>query len=75
MSKETKSGKSVTGDEVGAVASDFEEREFASDELAKIERTRRRSPRTGEARAEVYTSRAPPATRAGSNNGQRLTAI
>ena len=51
--------RALTGDEVEAIATDFEERDFAPDELAKIKRTRRRSPRIGETRAEVYTFRAP----------------
>ena len=75
MSNETRTDRTASDDEMEAIAAGFEEREFTTDELAKIKRTRRRSPRTGEARAEVYTSPAPPATRAGSNSGQRLTAI
>ena len=60
MSNETKTDRTVSGDEIEAIAADFEGREFTSDELAKIKRTRRRSPRIGEARAEVHTFRAPP---------------
>ena len=60
MSNETKTDKALTGDETEAIAADFENREFTPDDLAKIKRTRRRSPRIGEARAEVYTFRAPP---------------
>ena len=60
MSNETKTGKTLTGDEIKSVAADFENRGFTPDELTKIKRTRRRSPRIGEARAEVYTFRAPP---------------
>ncbi len=60
MSNETKTDKALTGDEIEAMTADFEGREFTSDELTKIKRTRRRSPRIGEARAEVYTFRAPP---------------
>ena len=66
--------RAAFGDAVEAMAAGFEEREFTTDELAKIKRTRR-SPRTGEARAKVKTLRAPPATRAGSNSGQHPTAI
>lgn len=47
-------------DEIDAIAADFEHRDFASTELATIRKTRRRTPRLGEARAEVYTFRAPP---------------
>ncbi len=60
MSNEAKTDKTLTGDEIKSVAADFENREFTPDELTKIKRTRRRSPRIGEARAEVYTFRAPP---------------
>lgn len=52
--------RAAFGDAVGAVAAGFEKREFTTDELAKIKRTRRRSPRIGEARAEAKTLRAPP---------------
>ena len=60
MSNETKADRKLSGDEIKAVAADFENREFTPDELTKVKRTRRRSPRIGEARAEVYTFRAPP---------------
>ena len=59
MSNETKADRTLTGDEIEAIATDFEGREFTPDEVAKIKRTRRRSPRIGETRAEVYTFRAP----------------
>ena len=38
----------------------FESRGFSPDELAAITKTRRRSPRLGESKAEVQTLRAPP---------------
>ncbi|WP_420433477.1 hypothetical protein [Candidatus Poriferisocius sp.] len=60
MSNETKTNRTLTGDEIESVAADFENRDFTPNELTKIKRTRRRSPRIGEARAEVYTFRAPP---------------
>ncbi|WP_419909270.1 ribbon-helix-helix protein, CopG family [Candidatus Poriferisodalis sp.] len=63
MSDETDTSKvrsSLTDDEIDAIATDFENREFESAELTAIRKTRRRSPRLGEARAEVYTFRAPP---------------
>lgn len=60
MSNQARADKTLTGDEIMSVAAGFENREFAPDELAKIKQTRRRSPRIGEARAEVYTFRAPP---------------
>ncbi|MCY4456936.1 MAG: hypothetical protein OXB90_03170 [Acidimicrobiaceae bacterium] len=59
MNNETKTDSTVTSDEIEAIATDFEGREFTPDELANLKRTRRRSPRIGETRAEVYTFRAP----------------
>ncbi len=59
MSYETKTDGTSTSDEIEAIAADFAAREFTPDELAKIKRTRRRSPRIGETRAEVCTFRAP----------------
>ena len=52
MSNETKTDRTLTGDEARSVAADFENREFTPDELAKIKRARRRSPRIGEVRGE-----------------------
>lgn len=43
-----------------AIANDFEKQEFTADELVTIKKTRRRAPRLGEAKAEVYSFRAPP---------------
>jgi len=60
VSNETMADRTASNDEGEAMAADFEEREFTSDDLAKIKRTRRRSPRTGEAQSEVHTFRAPP---------------
>lgn len=50
----------LSDDDIDAIATEFEKRDFAPAELATIRKTRRRSPRLGEARAEVYTFRAPP---------------
>ena len=50
----------LTGDDISAIVSDFENQDFTPAELITIRKTRRRSPRLGEARAEVYTFRAPP---------------
>ena len=52
--------RGLTGDEINAIATDFENREFEPAELTAIRKTRRRAPRLGEAKAEVYTFRAPP---------------
>ena len=49
MINETKTDRTVSGDEIEAMAADFEKREFTPDELARIKRTRRRSPRIGPA--------------------------
>jgi len=51
---------SRTNDTPEAIAKKFEEQEFTPDELATIKKTRRRAPRLGEAKAEVYSFRAPP---------------
>ena len=42
------------------IAAAFERRDFNAGELDEIKKTRRRSPRIGEAKAEVYSFRAPP---------------
>ena len=42
------------------IAAEFESRSFDADELGEIKKTRRRSPRIGEAKAEVYSFRVPP---------------
>ena len=49
-----------TEDDPAEIANAFESGEFSSEELAAIKETRRRSPRLGEAKAEVQTFRAPP---------------
>lgn len=46
------------------IASDFEDHSFDAEELQEIKKTRRRSPRIGEAKAEVYSFRAPPSYKA-----------
>lgn len=60
MNNKAETDKDPTGDKIETIAVDFEGREFTPGELSKIKRTRRRSPRIGEARASVYTFRAPP---------------
>ena len=50
---------SLTDDGINAIVTDFENRDFESTELTAIRKTRRRSPRLGETKAEVYTFRAP----------------
>lgn len=42
------------------LAEEFANREFTNEELAAVKKTRRRAPRLGEAKAEVYSFRAPP---------------
>jgi len=46
------------------IAAEFEHQSFDADELGEIKKTRRRSPRIGEAKAEVYSFRAPPSYKA-----------
>ena len=60
MSREADMHAASTEDDPAEIASAFETREFSSEELAAIKNTRRRSPRLGEAKAEVQTFRAPP---------------
>ena len=60
MSREAHAHAASTEDGPAEIASAFESREFSSEELAAIKKTRRRSPRLGEAKAEVQTFRAPP---------------
>lgn len=60
MSRKTRTGKTITDEDLVDIATDFENREFTPQELTKIRKTRRRSPRLGDAKAEVYTFRAPP---------------
>ena len=60
MSREAHAHAASTEDDPAEIASAFESREFSSEELAAIKKTRRRSPRLGEATAEVHTFRAPP---------------
>ena len=60
MTRKTKQGKNLAAKDLAGVAADFEHHDFTPDELKKIKKTRRRSPRLGEANAEVYSFRAPP---------------
>lgn len=58
MNRTAKNGKTLTDEEIAAIADDFESTEFTSEDVAKI-KTRRRSPRLGDTNAEVLTFRAP----------------
>ena len=51
---------SKRNDSPEAIATTFEEQEFTANELATIKKTRRRAPRLGDTKAEVYSFRAPP---------------
>lgn len=42
------------------IAQAFEHQDFTAEELTAVKKTRRRSPRLGESKAEVYSFRAPP---------------
>lgn len=48
MSNKSKTYRTSSSEEPEAVATDFEAHEYKSDELAKVKRTRRPSPRIGE---------------------------
>ncbi len=61
MNRTAKNGKTLTDEEITAIADDFETTEFTPDDIAKIKKTRRRSPRIGDTKAEVLTFRAPSA--------------
>ena len=60
MSRESQPHAEPSTDDPSGIADAFESREFSPDELGAIKKTRRRSPRLGEAKAEVQTFRAPP---------------
>ena len=60
MSRESKVPAEPSAGDLVGIADAFEGREFSCDELGAIKKTRRRSPRLGEAKAEVQTFRAPP---------------
>ena len=60
MNRKTQPSPVLSDEEITKLADDFETREFTPAELTKIKKTRRRKPRLGEAKAEVYTFRAPP---------------
>ncbi len=59
MNRTTKNGKTLTDEELTAIADDFETTDFTPEEVSKIKKTRRRSPRIGDTKAEVVTFRAP----------------
>ena len=60
MSRQTGARAQPTDEDLAAISDEFESRRFSPGELATIRRTRRRSPRLGEDKAEVRTFRAPP---------------
>jgi len=60
MNRKTQPTPTLSDEEIAKLADDFETREFTPTELTRIKKTRRRKPRLGEAKAEVYTFRAPP---------------
>jgi hypothetical protein len=59
MNRTTKNGKILTDEEIAAIADDFETTDFTPEDVAKIKKTRRSSPRIGDTKAEVFTFRAP----------------
>ena len=60
MSKESGASATPAADDLVEIAAAFENAEFSTNELGAIKKTRRRSPRLGDAKAEVQTFRAPP---------------
>ena len=60
MSKEPRASATPAADDLVEIAAAFENAEFSTNELGAIKKTRRRSPRLGDAKAEVQTFRAPP---------------
>ena len=60
MGTESRRELTPTAEDLVDTADAFENREFSPVELVAIKRTRRRSPRLGEAKAKVQTFRAPP---------------
>ncbi len=59
MKRTSKNGKTLTDEEIAAIADDFESTDFTPEDITKIKKTRRRSPRLGDTKAEVLTFRAP----------------
>lgn len=59
MTRRTRTGKVLTDEELAKIADDFERARFSPDDIEKIKKTRRRSPRIGDTNAEVVTFRAP----------------
>lgn len=59
MNRTTKTGKTLTDAEIAAIADDFKSTDFTPEDITKIKKTRRRSPRIGDTKAEVLTFRAP----------------
>ena len=61
MNPSTKNGKPLSDEEIVAIADEFESTDFTPEDVAKIKKTRRRSPQIGDTNAEVLTFRAPEA--------------
>lgn len=61
MNYTTKTGKILTDEDITAIADEFQNREFTPEEVAKIKKTRRSSPRLGSTNAKVIAFRAPAA--------------
>lgn len=59
MSRTTQTGRTITDDEIAAIADDFEAADFTPEDVTEIKKTRRRSPQLGQTKAEVLTFRAP----------------
>ena len=59
MTRTGKNAKNISDQDIAEIAEEFEKTDFTPDDIAKIKRTRRRSPRIGDTKAEVLTFRAP----------------
>ncbi len=59
MNRTTKNGKTLTDEELTAIADDFETTDFTPEDVTTIKKTKHRSPRIGGTKAEVFTFRAP----------------
>ncbi len=60
MNRKTEPAKTLTDDDLANIATGFEDHDFTKTEIDKVKKTRRSSPRLGDANAEVFTFRAPP---------------
>ena len=60
MNQKNKATSKLDDNNLAQIAEEFEPTEFTPDELTNIKKSRRRTPRLGESKAEVYAFRIPP---------------